>query len=84
MPIRKNFLLDDEIIEHLEKIAKSENTTQTNVIQNMIEEKYREISVQEISVEEKLDAFNSIIPLPNGSLVGKSIQSIKAEMGAEI
>ena len=79
MTIRKNFLLDDEIAMHLEEIAKKENTTQTKVIRNMIEEKY-----QEISIQEKLEAFRAIIPMPPGSLVGKSIQSIKEEMGSEI
>ena len=79
MTIRKNFLLDDEIAEHLEKIAKKDNITQTQVIRNMIEEKY-----EKYSIEEKLEAFRSIIPMPPGSLVGKSIQSIKAEMAAEI
>lgn len=38
MTVRKNFLLNDEIAKHLELIAKKENTTQTNVIKNMIEE----------------------------------------------
>ncbi len=75
MTIRKNFLLDEEVALHLEKIAKNESITQTKVIRNMIEEKYEKYSIQE-----KLDALNSIIPMPPGSLVGKSIQSIKAEM----
>ncbi len=79
MTIRKNFLLDDEIARHLEILAKKENTTQTNIIKNMIEEKY-----QEYSVQEKLEAFRSIVPMPSGSLVGKSIQSIKEDMGAQL
>lgn len=56
MTIRKNFLLDDDIAIHLEELAKRENTTQTNIIKNMIEEKYEEISVQD-----KLEAFNCIV-----------------------
>ncbi len=79
MTVRKNFLLDDEIARHLEELAKKENTTQTNIIKNMIEEKYKEQEMQK-----KLDALDSIIEMPPGSLVGKSIQSIKAQMGAEI
>lgn len=79
MTIRKNFILDDEVVEHLKKIAKKENTTQTQVIRNMIEEKY-----QEISVEEKLEAFRTIIPMQAGSLVGKTIQSIKIEQGSHL
>ncbi|MEA2018709.1 MAG: hypothetical protein U9N59_09690 [Campylobacterota bacterium] len=78
MTVRKNFLLDEEIVSHLEKIAKDSNITQTQVIRNMIEEKYEEISVQE-----KLKAFRSIVPMTAGSLVGKSIQSIKEEMGSK-
>jgi len=46
MTVRKNFLLDEEIAQHLEEIAKKENTTQTNVIKNMIEEKYEIYSVK--------------------------------------
>ena len=79
MTIRKNFLFDDKIAKHLEEIAKKENTTQTNIIKNMIEEKY-----QSISVQEKLEAFRSIVPMKEGSLVNKSIQSIKIGMGSEI
>ncbi len=56
MTIRKNFLLDDEIAEHLEKIAKKDNITQTQVIRNMIEEKY-----EKYSIEEKLEALERII-----------------------
>ena len=80
MTIRKNFLLDDEIAKHLEYIAKRDNTTQTNVIRNMIEEKYEEYSVQE-----KLAAFNRIKGCMNG-LIGDdvSIQSIKMEMGSNV
>ena len=80
MTIRKNFLLDDEIASHLEELAKKENTTQTNIIKNMIEEKY-----QEISVQEKLDALNQITGCMNG-IIGDdvSIQSIKMEIGSKI
>jgi len=80
MTVRKNFLLDDEIAKHLEEIAKKENTTQTNVIKNMIEERY-----QEYSREEKLAAFYKIKGCMNG-LIGSdvSVQSIKMEMGSKI
>ncbi|NWF66079.1 MAG: hypothetical protein HXX81_01290 [Campylobacterales bacterium] len=79
MTVRKNFLLDEEIAKQLEDIAKKENRTQTDVIKSMIEEKYLKYSIQE-----KLEAFKSIVPMTPGSLVGKSIQSIKVEMGASI
>jgi len=75
MTIRKNFILDDEVVEHLKKIAEKENTTQTQVIRNMIEEKY-----EEISVEDKLEALNRIAGSSTGLFFGKSVQSIKANM----
>lgn len=55
MTIRKNFLLDEEIVEHLKEIAKANNTTQTQVIRNMIEEQY-----QEIEGQKKLEAFRRL------------------------
>lgn len=78
MTIRKNFLLDEEIASHLEAIAKKENTTQSKVIRDMIEEKYKQISV-----DEKLEAFRSIKPF-SGLFKDKTIQSIKEEMGSNI
>ncbi len=32
------------------------------------------------NIQEKLESFNKIIPMPAGSLANKSIQSIKSEM----
>ncbi|MCH9741233.1 MAG: hypothetical protein K0U38_10430 [Epsilonproteobacteria bacterium] len=75
MTVRKNFLLDEEIAEHLKKLAKNSNMTQTQVIRNLIEEKY-----QEIAVQEKLEALYRISGSSSGMFVGKSIQSIKADM----
>ncbi len=77
--VRKNFLLDDEIAKHLEEIAKKEKTTQSEIIRRLIEEKY-----QEYLKLERLKAFKTIIPVEPGTLVGKSIQSIKEEMGQDI
>ena len=75
MTIRKNFVFDEEIAEHLKEIAERDGTTQTEVVRNLIEEKY-----QEISVQEKLEALHRIAGSANGLFVGKSVQSIKAEM----
>ena len=75
MTVRKNFLLDEEIAEHLKELAKVNNTTQTQVIRNMIEEQY-----QEIAVREKLEALHRIAGSSSGQFVGESIQSIKANM----
>lgn len=74
MTVRKNFLFDEEIAEHLEKIAKQAKSTQTQVLKELIEEKY-----QEISKKQKLEAFYSIVNMP-GAFVGKSVQSIKGEI----
>ncbi|SMC09018.1 ribbon-helix-helix protein, CopG family [Nitratiruptor tergarcus] len=79
MTVRKNFLLDEIIAKHLEEIAKKEKTTQSEVIRKLIEEKY-----QEYLKEEKLRAFQSIMQVEPGSLVGKTIQSVKEEMGNNI
>lgn len=73
MTVRKNFLFDDEIAKHLEKIAQVENLTQTDVVRKLIEKRY-----EDISRDEKLQAFHSIIDMP-GTFVGKSLQSIKAD-----
>ncbi len=75
MMIRKNFLLDEEIVEQLKEIAKANNTTETGVIRNMIEEQY-----QKITIKEKLEALKSFAGSGSGQFVGKSIQSIKANM----
>ena len=79
MTVRKNFLLDEKIAKHLEKIAEKEKTTQSEIIRKLIEEKY-----QEYEKKEKLKAFKSLILVQPGSLVGRSIQSIKEEMGSNI
>lgn len=79
MTIRKNFLLDEEIVKHLQEIAKRQNSTQTDVIKSIIEEKYKEISMQD-----KIEAFDSMTLFPSGALANKSIQTIKAEMAAKI
>ena len=79
MTVRKNFLFDEDVAQHLKDIALKANVTQTQVVKDLIEEKY-----SEISVEEKLAALDRIAGSCKGMFVGKSIQSIKAEMGAEI
>ena len=75
MTIRKNFLLDEEVVEHLKKIAEENNTTQTQVIREMIEEKY-----EEISIKEKLEAIKAFAGSGTGLYGDLSIQEIKANM----
>ena len=75
MTVRKNFIFEEDVARHLKEIAKKENITQTQVVKDLIEEKY-----EEYSVEEKLEAFYSFAGSCPGMFVGKSVQSIKAEM----
>lgn len=80
MTVRKNFLFEEDVAQHLKKIAKKANVTQTQIVKDLIEEKY-----EEYSVEEKLEALYSFAGTMNG-LIGDdvSIQSIKMEMGSKI
>jgi len=80
MTVRKNFLFDEDVAQHLKEIAKKANITQTQVVKNLIEAEY-----EEVSVEEKLEAIERLAGCMNG-LIGDdiSIQSIKMEMGANI
>ena len=76
MTIRKNFLFDEETVEHLKSIATKAKVSQTQVIKELIEEKY-----EEISVEEKLEALYAFAGSGTG-LYGDTltIQEIKASM----
>ena len=56
MSIRKNFVFDEEIVEHLKEIAEQEGMNQTEVVRNLIEDRY-----QEISKTEKLAAFHRLM-----------------------
>ncbi len=38
MTVRKNFIFDSETAEHLEKLAKRDGKTQTQVVRDLIEE----------------------------------------------
>lgn len=75
MTVRKNFVFDDAVALHLEELAKREQKSMTALVQEMIEERYREIER-----EKKLAAFHAIVGSSPGLYVGKTIQSIKAEM----
>ena len=75
MTIRKNFIFDEEIAQHLKEIADRENTTQTQVVKDLIEDKYNEISV-----EEKLEALYAFAGSGTGLYGDLTIQEIKANM----
>ncbi len=75
MTVRKNFIFDEETAEHLKELAKRDGKTQTQVVKDLIEEEYKEISVAE-----KLKILDNIAGSMPDAFVGKSIQSIKASM----
>ena len=62
MTIRKNFLFEQKIAEQLEEIAKAEGKTQTQIAQEAIAERYKQIKMKK-----KLEALERLA----GSLTGK-------------
>jgi len=46
MTVRKNFLFDEGVARHLEEVARHEGKTQTQIAQEAIEERYRQIRRQ--------------------------------------
>jgi len=63
MTMRKNFLFDEQVARHLEEIAKVEGKTQTQVTQEAIEEKYRQISTAKklATLDEIQDAMHGLL-----------------------
>jgi len=55
MTVRKNFNFNEEVAEHLERIAEMEEKTQTQVVQEAITRLY-----QQINIKEKLAIFDEI------------------------
>jgi len=62
MTIRKNFLFEQKVAEYLEEIAKAEGKTQTQIAQEAIKERYKQIQMKK-----KLEALERLA----GSLTGK-------------
>ena len=60
--VRKNFLFEKTVVEHLEEIANSEGKTQTQIVQEAVEERYKQTSAKK-----KLIALERL----TGSLTGK-------------
>ncbi len=75
MTVRKNFVFDDEVAEHLEELAKDSGTSMTAVIQEMIEKSYADIAKRK-----KLEALKRIAGSSNGLFGDLTIQEIKANM----
>jgi len=63
MTIRKNFLFDEEIVKHLEEIAKLKGQTQTQTIQEFIKKEYKKISIKKklAILDEIEDSFHGLL-----------------------
>lgn len=73
--VRKNFVFDQSVADHLEELAKSMKTSLTKTVQELIEERYAQIEQKK-----KIEAFESIVGSATGVFGEMSIQEIKASM----
>jgi hypothetical protein len=73
LTVRKNFVFDKEIASYLEEIVKDTKKSMTALVQELIEERYKQIKVKK-----RIKAFNRIKGSATGLLTDDSIQSIKA------
>jgi len=71
--VRKNFVFDKQIALYLEEIAKDAKQSMTSLVQEMIEERYKQIKAKK-----RLKAFNRLKGSASGLFSDESIQSIKA------
>ena len=71
--VRKNFVFDKNIAMQLEEIAKDAKQSMTSLVQEMIEERYKQIKVKK-----RMKAFNRLKSSATGMFTDESIQSIKA------
>ena len=62
MTVRKNFLFDEAVAKHLEEIAKLKGQTQTQTVQEFIQNEYKKIEAKK-----KLAILDEMA----GSLTGK-------------
>ena len=73
--VRKNFVFDKQVSIHLEELAKDAKQSMTALLQEMIEDRYRQIKAKK-----RLQAFDRLKGSATGLLSKESIQSIKAEL----
>lgn len=73
MMTRKKIIFNEEKVQYLKEIEERESTTQTQAVKELIEEKY-----DEISMEEKLEAFYAFAGSGTGLYGNLTIQKIKA------
>ena len=74
MTIRKNFLFEQEVAKHLEELAKAEGKTQTQIVQEMTEERYRQIRKKK-----KLEALEKLKNSPAANIGDIDIRQIRIE-----
>ena len=74
MTVRKNFIFDEDVAEHLKEIAKAEGKTQTQIAQEAIEERYKKISIQK-----KLDVLDEIYDSFHGLLTNVDSKASRIE-----
>ncbi len=74
MTVRKNFNFDDEVAKHLEELAQMEGKTQTDVVQEAVEMKYRKAEVQK-----KLDALDALTDSFHGLLTDVDAKEVRIE-----
>jgi len=70
MTVRKNFLFEQSVAEHLEEIAKAEGKTQTQIAQEAIEERYKQISIKRKleTLDEIRDSFHGLLTEVDGKV----------------
>ncbi|MBV5277930.1 MAG: hypothetical protein J0647_02625 [Campylobacteraceae bacterium] len=73
--VRKNFVFDQNVADHLEELASSMKTSLTKTVQELIEERYAQIEQKK-----KIEAAESIVGSATGVFGEMSIQDIKANM----
>lgn len=74
MTVRKNFVFEETVAKHLEELAAAGNKSQTALLQEMVEEKYKVLSQKE-----KLAAFERLAGSATGAFGDSSIQKMKAD-----
>ncbi len=74
--VRKNFVFKKDVADHLKELSIRDGKSMTLVVQDLIEEKY-----EEISVAEKLEAFYKFAGGGTGLFGDMTVQSIKAMKG---
>lgn len=74
MTIRKNFLFEQEVAKHLEELAKAEGKTQTQIVLEMTEERYKKIQKKK-----RLDALEKLKNSPAANIGEIDIRQMRNE-----